>query len=114
MPAYALWLQGIIAAIWCLSGKYGDLLDMITSVVVIFYVLGVAGVIRLRYTRPGAQRPYKAFGYPYLPIIYIVMGVSFVLLMIVYKPTYTLPGIFIALTGIPIFYMINNKSEKNV
>lgn len=114
VPAYALWLQGIIAAIWCLSGKYGDLLDMITSVVVIFYVLGVAGVIRLRYTRPEVQRPYRAFGYPYLPIIYIVMGVSFVLLMIVYKPTYTLPGISIALTGIPIFYMINNKSEKNV
>ncbi|PRD57296.1 APC family permease [Sphingobacterium gobiense] len=112
VPAYALWIQCIVASIWCLSGKYGDLLDMITSVVVIFYVLAVAGVIRLRYTRPALERPYRAFGYPYLPIIYIIMGISFVLLMLIYKPNYTLPGILIALLGIPIFYIINNKRKK--
>lgn len=113
VPAYALWIQCLVASIWCLSGKYGDLLDMITSVVVIFYVLAVAGVIRLRYTRPELERPYKAFGYPYLPIIYILMGVSFVLLMMIYKPNYTLPGIFIALLGIPIFYFLNSKRNKH-
>ena len=111
VPAYALWIQCMVASIWCLSGKYGDLLDMITSVVVIFYVLAVAGVIRLRYTRPELERPYKAFGYPYLPIIYIVMGMSFVILMLIYKPNYTVPGMVIALLGIPIFYMINNKRK---
>lgn len=114
VPAYALWLQCLVASIWCLSGKYGDLLDMITSVVVIFYVLAVAGVIRLRYTRPALKRPYKAFGYPYLPVIYILMGISFVLLMLIYKPNYTLPGILIALLGIPIFYVINDKRKKHV
>lgn len=114
VPAYALWIQCAVASIWCLSGKYGDLLDMITSVVVIFYVLAVAGVIRLRYTRPALKRPYKAFGYPYLPVIYILMGISFVLLMLIYKPSYTLPGILIALLGIPIFYVINTKRKKHV
>lgn len=113
VPGYALWIQCVVACIWCLSGKYGDLLDMITSVVVIFYVLAVVGVIRLRYTRPELERPYKAFGYPYLPVIYILMGAAFVFLMVIYKPSYTLPGIFIALLGIPIFYFINNKRKNH-
>src|SRR5690606_15033968 len=74
VPGYALWLQAMIAGFWCLSGKYGDLLDMITCVVVIFYVLAVLGVIKLRFTRPDYPRPYRAFGYPFLPILYILLG----------------------------------------
>ncbi len=114
VPAYALWLQCVIASLWCLSGKYGDLLDMITCVVVVFYVLAVAGVIRLRYTRPHLPRPYKAFGYPFLPIIYIVMGTAFIVLMLIYKPDYTVPGILIALAGVPIFFFVNKKQTKHV
>ncbi|QBQ41922.1 APC family permease [Sphingobacterium psychroaquaticum] len=114
VPAYGLWLQCVIACMWCLSGKYGDLLDMITCVVVVFYVLAVAGVIRLRYTRPDLERPYKAFGYPYLPIIYILMGIAFIVLMLIYKPDYTVPGILITLAGVPIFYFVNSKVKKNV
>lgn len=114
VPAYALWLQCVVASLWCLSGKYGDLLDMITCVVVVFYVLAVAGVIRLRITRPELDRPYKAFGYPFLPVVYIIMGLAFIVLMLVYKPDYTVPGILIALAGVPIFYFVNNKNKKNV
>lgn len=114
VPAYALWLQCLVASLWCLSGKYGDLLDMITCVVVVFYVLAVAGVIRLRYTRPHLPRPYKAFGYPVLPIMYMLMGTTFIVLMLIYKPNYTVPGILIALAGVPIFYLVNKKRNNHV
>ncbi|KGE13724.1 APC family permease [Sphingobacterium deserti] len=114
VPAYALWLQCLVASLWCLSGKYGDLLDMITCVVVVFYVLAVAGVIRLRYTQPHLPRPYKAFGYPFLPIMYMLMGTAFIVLMLIYKPNYTVPGILIALAGVPIFYVVNKKRNHHV
>ncbi|MBK1438687.1 amino acid permease [Parapedobacter sp. ISTM3] len=110
VPGVALWLQCIIASLWCLSGKYGDLLDMISSVVVIFYVLCIIGIFRLRKSRPEAPRPYKAFGYPVLPMIYIMMGTAFIILMVIYKPNYTWPGIIIALLGIPVYYLIRKRA----
>jgi basic amino acid/polyamine antiporter, APA family len=106
VPGYALWLQCIFAAAWCLSGKYGDLLDMISFVVVGFYVLTIIGIFILRKKRPDAERPYKAFGYPVLPILYIIMGVTFCSLLIAYKPRYTWPGLIITLIGIPVYYMV--------
>ena len=109
VPGVALWLQCVIAALWCLSGRYGDLLDMISSVVVIFYVLAIIGIFRLRKSQPDIPRPYKAFGYPVLPMIYIVMGIIFIVLMAVYKPTYTWSGIIITLIGIPVYYLIRKK-----
>src|SRR5215211_4915890 len=77
VPQWALWAQMIVAAILCLSGKYGNLLDMISFVVVIFYVLTILGIFILRNKMPNAERPYKAFGYPFLPALYIVMGLAF-------------------------------------
>lgn len=110
VPGVALWLQCAIASLWCLSGKYGDLLDMISIVVVIFYVLCIVGIFRLRKSRPDAPRPYRAFGYPVLPMIYIIMGIAFIVLMVIYKPDYTWPGIVIALLGIPVYYLIRKKA----
>lgn len=113
VPQWALWAQMIVASILCLSGKYGDLLDMISFVVVIFYVLTILGIFILRNKRPNAERPYKAFGYPILPAIYILMGISFCLLLIKYKPQYTWPGLIIVLIGIPIYFvaLARKKSE---
>ena len=105
VPQWALWAQMIIAAILCLSGRYGDLLDMISFVVVIFYVLTILGIFILRKKSPDAERPYKAFGYPILPAIYILMGISFCLLLIIYKPQYTWPGLIIVLIGIPLYFI---------
>ncbi len=110
VPEIALWLQFIVAAILSLSGKYGNLLDMISFVVVIFYILTIAGIIVLRKTQPNIERPYKAFGYPFLPIIYIIMGIAFCGLLIVYKPQFTWPGLIITLIGIPLYY-INKRSH---
>lgn len=106
VPEFALWVQCIIACILCLSGRYGDLLDMITFVAVIFYVLTIAGIFILRYTQPDAERPYKAPLYPFLPALYIIMGLAFCGLLIVYKPQFTWPGLLIALSGIPVFYLL--------
>ena len=113
VPGWALWAQCIVASLLCLSGKYGDLLDMISFVVVIFYVLTIFGIFILRKKRPDAERPYKAFGYPVLPAIYILMGLSFCILLIIYKPNFTWPGLIIALLGIPIYYIISPKKIKS-
>jgi APA family basic amino acid/polyamine antiporter len=71
VPSFALWIQCLLACVWSISGKYGDLLDMISFVVVGFYILTIVGVFILRRKRRDAERPYKVFGYPALPIMYI-------------------------------------------
>lgn len=111
VPAYALWLQCIVACGWSLSGKYGQLLDMISFVVVGFYMLTIVGIFILRKKRPEAERPYKAFGYPVLPLIYIAMGLSFCTLLIIFKPAFTWPGLIITLLGIPIYYLVRKKNN---
>ena len=111
VPEWALWIQCALACILCLSGRYGDLLDMVSFMVVIFYVLTIAGIFILRKKYPDADRPYKAFGYPVLPIIYMVMGVVFCILLIIYKPQFTWPGLIITLIGIPLYYIaVRNKN----
>jgi APA family basic amino acid/polyamine antiporter len=112
VPEFGLWIQCLVASILCLSGKYGDLLDMISFVVVIFYVLTIGGIFILRKKRPDADRPYKAFGYPVLPAIYILMGISFCLLLIKYKPQYTWPGLIIVLIGIPLYFIAIAARKK--
>ncbi len=111
VPQRALWVQCVLASIWSLSGRYGDLLDMVSFVVVLFYMLTIVGIFILRKTRPDAPRPYKAFGYPVLPLIYIAMGISFCLLLIIYKPKYTWPGLIITLIGIPLYYIALRRSR---
>lgn len=112
VPQWALWAQCLVSAILCLSGKYGDLLDMISFVVVIFYVLTIGGIFILRRKFPDMPRPYRAFGYPVLPALYILLGLSFCGLLIVFKPQFTWPGLIIVLIGIPIYYLIQKRSES--
>ena len=112
VPGFALWIQCLVAALLCLSGKYGDLLDMISFVVVMFYALTITGIFILRKKMPDAERPYKAFGYPVLPALYILMAISFCILLIVFKPAFTWPGFIIVLIGIPIYY-IAVRNKKN-
>lgn len=114
VPEWALWAQCVVASLLCLSGKYGDLLDMVSFIVVIFYVLTIAGIFILRKKRPELDRPYKAFGYPVLPAIYMLMGISFCVLLIVYKPNFTWPGLIITLIGIPLYYFaVRNKKQED-
>lgn len=112
VPEWALWAQCVVASILCLSGRYGDLLDMVSFIVVIFYVLTIAGIFILRKTRPDMPRPYKAIGYPILPAIYMLMGISFCVLLIIYKPQFTWPGLIITLLGIPLYYIAVRNAKK--
>ncbi|HVW97928.1 MAG TPA: amino acid permease [Mucilaginibacter sp.] len=113
VPQFGLWIQCLVASILCLSGKYGDLLDMISFVVVIFYVLTILGIYILRVKRPEAERPYKAIGYPVLPALYIIMGVAFCILLIIYKPDFTWPGLIIVLIGIPIYFVAKSRISND-
>ena len=114
VPGLALWVQCIVACLWSLSGSYGQLLDMISFVVVVFYILTILGVFILRKKRPDSERPYKAFGYPIMPILYIVMGLAFCILLIIYKPEFTWPGLIIVLIGIPIYFVALAAQKKAV
>lgn len=113
VPAWALWIQAAMASALCLSGRYGDLLDMVSFIVVLFYILTIWGIFRLRKMRPNADRPYKAVGYPVLPILYMVMGTAFCALLIIYKPAFTWPGLLITLVGIPLYYLAVRKSTTD-
>jgi len=110
VPEFGLWIQAVVASVLCLSGRYGDLLDMISFVVVLFYMLTILGIFILRSKRPDVERPYKAFGYPVLPALYILMGAAFCILLIIYKPNFTWPGLGIVLIGIPIYFI----SQRNI
>ena len=112
VPQWALWAQCVVACLLCLSGGYGNLLDMISFVVVIFYVLTILGIFILRKKQPDTERPYKAFGYPFLPAIYILMGTAFCVLLLIFKTKYAAWGLAITLAGIPLYYLAARK--KNV
>ncbi|KAA2243204.1 amino acid permease [Chitinophaga agrisoli] len=114
VPAKALWLQCIWASLLCLSGKYGQLLDYVIFVVLIFYILTIIGIFRLRRNRPELPRPYKAFGYPILPLFYIVAATVICLALLAYKPMYTWPGLGLVLLGIPVYYFVWGKQRKVV
>jgi APA family basic amino acid/polyamine antiporter len=114
VPEYALWAQCVVACLLCLSGKYGDLLTMISFVVVVFYALTIAGIFILRKKRPDLPRPYKTFGYPVLPAIYILLAIAFCVALVFASPTYSLWGGVIVLIGIPIYFIAlsGNKSRE--
>lgn len=112
VPGWALWAQCLVAGILCLSGKYGDLLDMISFVAVLFYAITVIGIFRLRRRQPDLERPYKAFGYPLLPAVYIVLALVFCVALIIQKPTYATWGAAIVLFGIPLYYIALSSKKK--
>ena len=105
VPSVALVAQAVWASILCLSGTYGDLLDYVVFAVLIFYILTVIGIFRLRRTRPEAERPYRALGYPVLPALYVVAATAICVDLLVMKPAYTWPGLIIVLMGLPVFML---------
>ena len=113
VPQQALWMQCIWASVLCLSGQYGNLLDFIIFTVLVFYILTIGGIFKLRQTKPDHPRPYKAFGYPVIPIIYIGLASFICIVLLKYKPDYTWPGLIIVLLGLPIYYLLNKK-QKNI
>ncbi len=111
VPGKSLWMQCLWTCVLALSGQYGDLLDMISFVIVIFYMVTVFGVIWLRIKRPELDRPYKTWLYPITPILYLLIGTAFCVLLIIYKPNYTWPGFILILLGLPVYFYINRKKQ---
>lgn len=112
VPEKSLWMQGIWASLLALSGQYGDLLDMISFVIVLFYMITVFGVIYMRIKKPDAERSYKTWLYPVTPILYLLIGTAFCVLLIIYKQQYTWPGLLLVLIGLPVYYIINSRKTE--
>ena len=115
VPGFAIIIQGVWSVLLCLSGTYSDLLDYVIFAVLLFFTITILAIFVLRVKRPDIERPYKAFGYPVIPIIYIMTTVSIMVILLIYKPNYTFPGLGIVLLGIPVFYLWRkyNKSPEN-
>jgi APA family basic amino acid/polyamine antiporter len=111
-PVAALIIQAVWATFLCVSGSYGQLLDYIIFAVLFFYILTIFGLFVLRRTRPDAPRPYKAFGYPFLPALYIAMAAWICIVLLRYKPQYTWPGMVLVLLGIPVYFLWSRRTAS--
>jgi APA family basic amino acid/polyamine antiporter len=109
VPAAGLLLQGVWAALLTLSGTYSQLLDYVIFAALLFYVLTVIGIFILRRTRPEAERPYKAFGYPVIPALYVVLASLIMIDLLIYKPAFTWPGLIIVVAGVPVYLLWRRK-----
>lgn len=123
VPGWGLAIQGIWTVVLVLprtfnplTGQYGnlysDLLDYVISAALIFYILTIAAVIRLRKTRPNADRPYRVWGYPWLPLFYIAGASVILVVLFLYRPATTWPGLVIVFTGVPIYFGLRWWGEK--
>jgi APA family basic amino acid/polyamine antiporter len=120
VPAWGLIIQGLWAGFLVLprvvkpdgtyGNLYGNLLDWVISAALIFYILTIAGVFLLRWKRPDAERPYRAWGYPIVPALYIVGASVILIVLFIYQPATSWPGLIIVLTGVPIYFLWR-KSE---
>lgn len=121
VPGWGLAIQGVWAALLVLprtfdttTGRYGNLysslLDYVVSAALVFYILTIAGVFRLRRTRPDVDRPYRAFGYPVVPALYIVAALAILLVLAVYRASTTWPGFVIVLLGVPVYALMRKQA----
>lgn len=111
VPAKALWVQCIWACVLCISGKFGDLLTYATFASLLFYILTILGVFILRKKEPNTPRPYKAFGYPVIPALYIVVTILICMTLLIYDTFNTGLGLFIVALGIPVYYFTMDRKE---
>jgi APA family basic amino acid/polyamine antiporter len=120
VPGWALLIQGLWAAFLVLprvfnpaTGSYGNLysnlLDWVISAALIFYILTIGAIIRLRQTQPNAERPYKAFGYPFIPLLYILGATTILVVLLIYRTSTTAPGLVIVLLGLPVYALLSKR-----
>ena len=114
VPGFALIVQGVWSILLCLSGTYGNLLDYVIFAVLIFFTLTILAIFILRVKRPDIPRPYKAFGYPLIPSIYILTTLTIMVILLIYKPDYTFPGLGIVILGIPVFFLWRKFNKSHI
>ena len=127
VPAWGLIIQGIWAGVLVLprtvktdaagnvtgyGNLYGNLLDYVISAALIFYILTIIGIFVLRRKRPDAERPYKAFGYPIVPALYIISASVILGVLFIYQTATTWPGLIIVLTGVPVYFLWRKSSTE--
>jgi basic amino acid/polyamine antiporter, APA family len=112
VPGNGLIIQCIWASLLCLSGSYGQLLDYVVFAVLIFYVLTILGIFVLRKKKPEEERTFRAFGYPVVQIVYVLLAVAIMVILLVFKPERTWPGLLIVLIGIPVYYLWRKFGNK--
>ncbi|MFD2573431.1 APC family permease [Spirosoma soli] len=111
VPGYSLWMQCLWASILCLTGEYNNLLALVIFGVLIFYILTILGIYRLRRLQPDLPRPYRALGYPFLPAVYVAIALALAVLLLFFETRYTLPGLGIIVAGIPIYYWLIRRPK---
>lgn len=112
-PVVSLGVQCAWACLLTLTGTYSDLLDYVIFAVLLFYILTIAGIFVLRRRRPEMERPYRAFGYPLLPAAYIAIAGLIEILLLLYKPKYTWPGLIIVLLGAPVYALWRRSGTRS-
>lgn len=112
VPGIALWIQCIWASVLCLSGKYGDLLVYSTFASLLFYILTISGLFVLRKKEPNTERPYKAFGYPVIPILYILVTSAICIDLLIYDTQNAGLGLMIVLLGIPVYFFVKKNEDQ--
>lgn len=111
VPGYALVIQGVWASLLCLSGSYGDLLEYATFASLLFYMVTIAALFVLRKKEPEAPRPYKAWGYPVVPALYILLTLLICIDLVYNKPGNTGRGLIIVALGIPVYYLMKRRAR---
>ncbi len=111
VPSKALWMQAFWASLLCLSGSYGSLLDYCTFASLVFYIVTISALFYLRKTEPNTPRPYKAFGYPVIPVLYILIAGAICIDLLVFKPKNTGLGLLIMSLGVPVYYFFNKRKH---
>lgn len=111
-PVAGLLVQAAWTVLLCVSGSYSQLLDYIIFAELVFYILTIVGLFVLRFRQPDAQRPYRAWGYPVLPALYIVLAAWICIVLLRYKPQYTWPGLVLVLLGIPVYLFWSLQSGR--
>jgi APA family basic amino acid/polyamine antiporter len=112
VPAWAMWLQGIWAIMLCFSGSYGILIKFATFGSMIFYIVTIAGLFKLRKTHPDQPRPYKAFAYPVVPALYLIFAVSICISLAVFTFEDTIWSIVLILSGFPVYFLFFRKKDS--
>jgi APA family basic amino acid/polyamine antiporter len=112
-PDFALYIQCAWTILLTLSGQYGDLLDYVIFAVLLFYILTIGGLFRLRRTRPEMERPYRAVGYPVLPALYIAVAVVIEVLLLWNKPAFTVRGLILVLLGAPVYFLWRRREDRS-
>jgi APA family basic amino acid/polyamine antiporter len=89
-----------------------NLLDYVVSATLIFYILTLAGIFRLRKLKPHADRPYRTFGYPVVPILHILSAAVILVVLLIYRPATTVPGVIIVLLGVPVYFLFKSRASS--